>query len=171
MADGGRVEAFRVEKSMPAGLASAAGRPSWGWAAPLQPQSPHRTSIMQSGFIKSRVAAGAIAPWSIAAFTGNRNEVAQATGSTTGLAGITDYLGIDAVCADRMVDLQLTEVADVKAGGTIAPGDPITSDANGAAIKAVKAVGAEVFCIGIAQEPAVVGDVFGVLVSPFVITA
>lgn len=125
---------------------------------------------MQSGFIKSRVAAGAIAPWSIAAFTGNRNEVAQAAGSATGLAGITDYLGIDAVCADRMVDLQLTEVADVKAGGTIAAGDPITSDANGAAIKAVKAAGAEVFCIGLAQEPAVVGDVFGVLVSPFVIT-
>ncbi|HEX4765388.1 MAG TPA: hypothetical protein VH414_03830, partial [Lichenihabitans sp.] len=122
------------------------------------------------GFIKSRVAPGAIAPFSIAAFTVNRNEVAQASGSTTGLAGITDYLGIDGVCSDRMVDLQLTEVADVKAGGTIAPGDPITSDANGLAIKAVKAAGAEVFCIGIAQEPAEAGDILGVLVSPFIIT-
>ena len=125
---------------------------------------------MQSGFIKSRVAAGAIAPWSIAAFTGNRNEVAQAAGSSTGLAGITDYLGIGSTESDRMVDLQLTEVADVQAGGTIAAGDPVTSDANGKAIKALRVPDAEVFCIGIAQGPAVAGDVFGVLVSPFVIT-
>ena len=132
---------------------------------------PDQVIIMQSGFIKSRVAAGAIAPWSIAAFTGNRNEVAQAAGSSTGLAGITDMLGIDALSSDRMVDLQLTEVADLKAGATIAAGDPVTSDANGFGIKALKVTGAEVFCIGIAQEPAVAGDVFGVLVSPFVITA
>lgn len=69
-----------------------------------------------------------------------------------------------------MVDLQLTELAEVRAGGTIAPGDPVTSDANGLAIKALKVAGAEVFCLGIAQEPAVLNDVFGVLVSPFVIT-
>lgn len=118
---------------------------------------------MQPGFIKSRPTPQAVAAYALVAFTGTGSAVRLATGATDPLAGIADSMGSE---AGGMVDVQLTEIADVRAGGTIAPGDPLTSDASGRAVKAVKQAGVTVSVIAIAQAPAVIGDVFPALIAP-----
>lgn len=121
---------------------------------------------MRDGYMKSVTAATDIGPCLLAAWTGTRNQVTLATAATAPLAGPIDTMGAK---AGALCDVQLTDVADLKAGGTIAAGDPITSDANGKAVKAVKVNGATVYCVGFAQEPAVADDVFPVLIAPFLI--
>ena len=118
---------------------------------------------MQPGFIKSRPTPQAVAPYAIVAFTGAGSAVRQAIAATDPLAGVADSMGSQ---AGGMADVQLTQIADFQAGGTIAPGDPLTSDANGRAVKAVKQVGAIVNVIALAQAPALVGDVFPGLIAP-----
>lgn len=118
---------------------------------------------MSTGFVKSRRAAVDMIGYRLAAFTPNAAEVAMAAGANAPLAGVTDRIGAP---AGRQVDVYFTEMAPVQAGGPIAPGDRITADAQGRAVKAVKQAGATVFTIGFAQEPAVVNDVFNVLIAP-----
>lgn len=121
---------------------------------------------MQPGFIVSRQAPTAVAPYSIVAFRAERGQVRQASADTDPLAGIADSMG---AAAGGMADVQLSLIGDAKAGGTLAAGDPVTSDANGRAVKAVKRVGAIVSVIGIAQEPAVLDDIVPVLIAPSLI--
>lgn len=117
---------------------------------------------MQAGFYKSRLAQAAFAPWQLAAFGGADNSVTPAAGANAPIAGVSDSLGAQ---PGQLVDVQMTQIADVQAGGAIAAGDLLTSDANGKAVKAVKQVGATVYVFGIAQTEAVAGDVFQALLA------
>lgn len=121
---------------------------------------------MRDGYIKSRLAAVTMPPCVLAAFTGTNNQVTLATGPTAPLAGVVDTMG---AVAGSLCDVQMTEVADLVAGGPIAAGDPITSDANGNGVKAAKLAGQTVYCIGFAQAAHVVGDIMAVLIAPFLI--
>ena len=121
---------------------------------------------MQPGFIVSRQAPAAVAPYSIVAFTAERGKVRQASADTDPLAGIADSMGAE---ASGMADVQVSLIADAKAGGALAAGDPVTSDASGRAVKAVKRAGVIVSVIGIAQEPAVLDDIVPVLIAPSLI--
>ncbi len=118
---------------------------------------------MQPGLVKSCRTDAAVEPYTIIAFAGPRNAVRQASAATDPLAGIADSQGGD---AGGLVDVQLSLVAEVRAGGTIAAGDRLTSDADGRAVKAVKQAGQTVAVIAIAQVPAVAGDVFDALIAP-----
>ncbi|MBY0396770.1 MAG: hypothetical protein K2X91_09925 [Thermoleophilia bacterium] len=118
---------------------------------------------MQPGFIKSCRTVAAIVPYAIIAFAGARNQVRQAAAATDPLAGITDSQGGS---AGGMVDVQFSLFAEARAGGPIAAGDRITSDANGCAVKATKQAGQIISYVGIAQVPAVAGDIFDVLIAP-----
>lgn len=123
---------------------------------------------MQSGFYKSRRIAVDIGGFLLAAFTGNGSEVAVATGPAAPLAGVTDSVGGKA--AHGLVDVQQSDEADVRYGGTVAAGDPLTSDGFGRAVKAAKpGAGATVYCIGIAQVPGLADDIGKVNVAPFVL--
>ena len=64
------------------------------------------------------------------------------------------------------VDVIVGGVAEVVSGGTVTRGDRITSDANGAGVTAAPAAGTNNFCVGIALDSAVSGDIFSVLIAP-----
>lgn len=124
---------------------------------------------MQDGFYKSRRIAADIGGCLLAAFAGSGSAVALAAGPAQPLAGVTDSVGAKA--AYGLVDLQLTLIADLRFGGTVAAGDPImaASDGSGRGVKAVKpGAGATVYCIGLAQDAGLADDIGPVLVAPFV---
>ncbi len=119
---------------------------------------------MRDGYIKSRLAAADIAACLIVKFTAVTNTVALATAPTDPIAGVVDTMGGK---AGALCDVQLTAIADVRAGGPVAAGDAITADASGRGVKATKIAGQTVNCIGIAQGAHVVDDIMPVLLSPF----
>lgn len=121
---------------------------------------------MQDGFYKSRPIAANIGGCLLAAFAGANDGVALMTAPGQPVAGVTDSVGGQA--SYGLVDLQLTQIADLRFGGAVAAGDPITADGFGRGVKAVKpAGGAVVWCIGIAQGPGLADDIGKVLVAPF----
>lgn len=115
---------------------------------------------------KSRETAGVLAPYSLATFSGSGSKVVQASAASQVAAGVVDSMG---AASGGMADLHLAGLAEVRAGGTFAAGDPLTSDASGLAIKAVKQAGATVVVHAIAQAPAVQGDIVPALVAPSLI--
>lgn len=119
--------------------------------------------------VRSRIAAAAIAPYSIAAATGAAHGARQAAAATDRTLGVVDEVG--ATAAGQTVDIQMSGYADVRAGGAFADGDPLMSDANGRAVLATKpGAGVTVFVVGFARQAAVAdGDIVPMLVSPTVI--
>lgn len=89
-------------------------------------------------------------------------KVAAGAAATDPLIGISDAMG---GLNGGLVDVTLLGTANLKLGGTVAAGDPITSDANGAGVKLIGASGASRRVIAWAQEPGVSGDVIEVLVE------
>lgn len=96
----------------------------------------------------------------IAAAEGGVNTAASNTDPSI---GISDSLGADAA---GMLDVTQVGWAEVRAGGSFKFGDPLTSDAEGHAIKAVAEAGKAVRIVGIAQSDADKGDIAPLLVSP-----
>lgn len=117
-------------------------------------------------FTKTYDAGGAIPAYSIAKFTTTDFSVQQSAAVGDPLAGVTTEVA--AASGDR-VDVIHGGVAYVLAGGTIAAGDPLTSDASGRAVKAAPAAGTNNNCVGRARQSAVVGDVFEAIVDFFVL--
>lgn len=111
--------------------------------------------------IKSFAALTAIAGHVIVAAA--EGGVNAATASTDPSIGIADSLGAD---ADGMLDVTQVGWAEVRAGGSFKFGDPLTSDAEGHAIKAETEAGKTVRIVGIAQSDADKGDIAPLLVSP-----
>lgn len=122
---------------------------------------------MQDGFYKSRRAATAIGASLLVAYTANADEVQLAVSANTPIAGVNDNV---AVPVGSLADVQMTQLADVRFGaGGVAPGDPVTADAQGRAVKAVKQAGAIVYVAGIAQRPQLEGDIGPILLAPSMI--
>ncbi len=88
--------------------------------------------------------------------------VVQAAAATNLLMGISGNI---AAGAGERIDIIKRGIADVIYGGTITRGDPITSDANGKAVTAAPATGANVRIIGFAEVSGVSGDVGFVRIS------
>lgn len=70
-----------------------------------------------------------------------------------------------AASGDR-VDVAMAGIADVLAGGTIAMGGLVTSDADGKAVAFAPGSGVVGRAIGVAIDSAVSGDIFRVLIAP-----
>lgn len=117
---------------------------------------------MQDGFYKSRVADAAFTGCQFTAYGTQDGHAIPASDPTKPLMGVSDTL---AVSPGQMVDVQMTQIGEVVAGGTIAYGDRLMTDANGRAVKAAKQTGATIYTAGYAQSGAVAGDIF-----PFLIT-
>lgn len=109
---------------------------------------------MNPGLIKAFQAAGAIGARRIVKFAAG-GAVAQAAAATDALLGISD-LGAD---AGRTVDVILSDTASVEYGGPVAYGDMLTADAEGRAVVAAPAAGANVSIIGQAMLDGVLGDI------------
>lgn len=121
---------------------------------------------MHPTLIKSFVANAAIGATIFVAAHAERRKAVAASGSASKLYGVSD-LGAD---AGGMVDVKVGGSATIRAGGTIAAGDYVTSDAQGRAIVAVAGV-AVVQVGGRALEPAVEGDLFEILITHFQLPA
>lgn len=87
---------------------------------------------------------------------------AKAAGSTAAIIGVALY----DVAAGQTGTVQVAGVARVKLGGTVAAGDPITSDANGQGVVAAPAAGVNAYIVGVALEAGVSGDLIDVLIAP-----
>lgn len=84
--------------------------------------------------------------------------VAEATANTQPVLGVFDRLAGGALVG-QMVEVHRAGLCSVELGGTVAAGQPLTSDAQGRAIAATAAPATQVRIIGFADEPGVVGDV------------
>ena len=114
---------------------------------------------------KSRSAATAIPPYRIVKPGAADGQVALATAATDALMGTTGQLG--AAIGER-VDVDLGGMPEVELGGTVAAGDPLTADANGKAVKAIPAAGANVRIIGFSDTSGTAGAVITYLHAPSV---
>lgn len=109
--------------------------------------------------IKSFIAVAAIDGYRIVAASGGGAGTASA--ATDKLLGVSDRLGAD---AGKMADVILVGWGEVTCGGNVALGDPLTADADGAAI--VAEAGAGVRIVGFAMAAGADGDVIPLQVVP-----
>ncbi|MCK4786215.1 MAG: DUF2190 family protein [Desulfobacteraceae bacterium] len=113
--------------------------------------------------IMTFVAEAAVAPYRIVKGGTTDDDVLQGAAVTDGLRGVCGALNAD---AGERVDISLVGIEEVEYGGTIAKDDPITSDANGKAVKAAPAAGVNNRIIGFAMVAGVSGDIGSVLIAP-----
>lgn len=88
-------------------------------------------------------------------------EAAAAADLPVGVSAPTVTVG-----SGERVDVVMSGVHEVIAGGAVTRGTWVASDANGAAVAASPAAGVNNGVIGVALESAVAGDLFAVLVRP-----
>ena len=105
------------------------------------------------GIYKNFEAEGEIGPYVIVTHGTADYAVKAATGATVALVGTTDELG---KLSNGRVDVCTGGIPEVALGGTVAAGDPLTSDASG---KAVKATAAGNRILGFALVSGASGDV------------
>lgn len=119
-------------------------------------------------FIKSFIADTEVDPHTIVTFhdPGNDSTVEAANANTDALMGVSDSLGGD---AGGPVDVHMAGESQVKLGGTVQAGQPITANATGQGIAAAAAGGATVRYVGFAMEPGVSGDIITFFLAPGVI--
>lgn len=105
------------------------------------------------GIYKNFEAEGEIGPYVIVTHGTADYAVKAATGATMALVGTTDELG---KLSNGRVDVCTGGIPEVALGGTVAAGDPLTSDASG---KAVKATAAGNRILGFALVSGASGDI------------
>ena len=89
--------------------------------------------------------------------------VLQAAAATDALIGVTEGLAPE---AGERVDTVKSGIADVEYGGAVTRGQLLTADADGKAVAAAPAAGANVRIIGVAEVSGVAGDIGQVLIAP-----
>ena len=82
---------------------------------------------------KQFVAAAKIHPFRIVQFGDEDGKVQQAAAATVALFGVTDSLGGE---ANGRIDVHVAGIVTTKAGGRVARGAPVTSDASGQVVAA-----------------------------------
>ena len=110
----------------------------------------------------NKKADGAIAIHRIVKPGSSAGEVAQAAAATDKLTGVAAHAAADT----EVVRVVKYGRVKLEAGGTIADGDLITSDADGKAVVAAPAAGVNNRVIGYADEAAVDGDIFMAILYP-----
>lgn len=119
------------------------------------------TGLLQKGY----TATVAIAAHTLMKFGAADGTVVPATDGSAFLVGVQSQLDCDV--GDRASACMVGNIEDVRFGGNVTRGDPLTADAQGRAIKAAPAAGANVYCIGFAEVSGVAGDIGTVIISPF----
>jgi hypothetical protein len=112
-----------------------------------------RSNMATPGIYKNFEAEGEIGPYVIVTHGTADYAVKAATGATVALVGTTDELG---KLSNGRVDVCTGGIPEVALGGTVAAGDPLTSDASG---KAVKATAAGNRILGFALVSGASGDI------------
>ncbi|WOF75320.1 DUF2190 family protein [Parvibaculaceae bacterium PLY_AMNH_Bact1] len=117
---------------------------------------------MNPGLTKNYIAVGALQKYRIAKHDTADGQVSLADGSAAALMGVTHEL--DTADGER-IDVHRTGLVEVEYGGTVAKGDPLTSDATGRAVVAAPAAGVNAEIIGHAEVAGVLGDIGSCLMS------
>lgn len=117
-----------------------------------------------TGLIKSLEATVAVPKRRLVTFGAADGTGVLATGGAAYIRGVSG--DIDTAIGERISVQMSGNVAEVEYGGTVARGDPLTSDATGRAITAAPAAGANVFIVGYAEVSGVVGTIGTVDVAP-----
>ncbi|MCW5720422.1 MAG: hypothetical protein KIS86_04690 [Devosia sp.] len=115
---------------------------------------------------KSYRVASAIAGYLIVAASATDKVVEVANSATDPLLGAAGSMGAP---EGGLVDVDLAGIGEVRIGGDVDFGDPLTSDANGKAVKAVPVAGSVVRIIGFAQADGADGDIAPYLIAPGVL--
>lgn len=117
-----------------------------------------------TGFLtKSLTATTAIAAYRLVNYGAADGTGVPAADATKFIVGVNSELAT--AVGERASVHSVGNIADVEYGGTVARGDPLTSDASG---RAIKATAAGQNCVGFAEVSGVVGDIGSVTVSPFI---
>lgn len=116
-------------------------------------------------FIKSYVAAADVAGYLIvkAAAPTTGTTVQAGAAATDVLIGVTDSMG---GVSGKAMDVVLLGPAEVRLGGNVGFGDPLTCDGNGKAITAVAAADTNKRIVGWAGAPGAADDIIPLRVSP-----
>ncbi len=112
---------------------------------------------------KQYVAEAAINPNRIVKYGTTDDFVAQAAAVGDFAFGVVE--GVAPLLGERC-DVVTHGVAEIKLGGTVVRGGPLTSDATGQAVAAAPAAGTNNRIIGFARQSGVNGDVIEVLLAP-----
>lgn len=110
------------------------------------------------------LAGGTIGPNLIVKIGSADQTVIVGAAATDRFVGVSAQ-SISAASGDR-VDVVTSGTHEVKAGGTITRGAPITSDASGQGVVAAPAAGTNNGIVGWAIEAAASGDLFAVQIAP-----
>ncbi len=114
--------------------------------------------------IKNYKAGGALAANSIVKPGADDDTVLQAAAVTDALTGVVVQPS-GGVSGD-LVDVAQAGTVEVKFGGAVTRGGPVTSDASGLAVAAAPAAGTNNRIIGFALVSAVSGDIGPILLAP-----
>jgi hypothetical protein len=110
-------------------------------------------------FIKSLPAAAATGPYLLVKLGVSGAQASAA--ATDDIVGVSDSMGAD---AGKMLDVIQGGWAEVRYGGNVAAGKPLTADANGRAIQATAGNGVRI--IGFAMVAGAADDIGAVLIAP-----
>lgn len=118
---------------------------------------------MHPGFTKTFVAGGAIPKRRFVKFSAD-GVVVLAAAAADLIIGVSD-MSADVANGER-IDVRMSGVAEVDAGGACTRGQLVTSDANGKAVDVAPAAGANVRSAGFPIVSAVNGDIVDVFLAP-----
>lgn len=104
---------------------------------------------------------GELAPYRIATFAETSGMIAQASDPGEALLGTTDELGLQ---SNGRADIAMSAQPEVEAGEVLALGDPLTTDAEGRAVKAT-ATGQHIIGYALGKAEAA-GDIIDYLYAP-----
>lgn len=111
--------------------------------------------------IRSFEAASAIDGRLIVAASGTAGKIAEAVAGQG--FGVSERVGSE---AGQMCDVTVAGMTEVIGGGDLDFDDPVTSDANGRAVKAVAVAGQTVRIVGFIRAEGTTGDILPIHVAP-----
>lgn len=116
-------------------------------------------------FTRAYEASAAIEPHRIVRFSdaAASQKIATATADDQLLIGVSDRMGGK---AGGMVDVDRGGLVSVRLGGTVQAGDPLTSDDEGKAVKAVPAAGKTIRIIGYADQHGAEDEIVDAFFAP-----
>ena len=123
--------------------------------------------MANNGLTKAYVAEGSIGAFRVVKVGAADHGVLQAAGAAATEMSIGITTEVDATVGET-VDVVHAGIADLKLGGTVARGGPVTSDASGQGVAPAPAGGVNNRVIGFALISGVSGDIIPVLVNPFI---
>ena len=121
--------------------------------------------VRYDGLITAHKPGAAIAAYRLLTHGTSDGEVIQAAGTTAAIIGVCTR--VEAAATDPTVEAVRGGIAEVEYGGAVARGDPLTSDANGKAVKSEPGSGIN-YIAGFAEVSGESGDIGAVLFCPSV---